>query len=195
MKKAITRPIEKLRSSSSFGSRNGRSAVRLCAAKIQKAIEIQEKLTQENLTITESQSELAKLYNSVGILQNKTRDREAASASHRKALGIHERLARENPSVTAYQSRLARGYMHLGHLQKKMGQNDAALVNFNKAMEIQGKLARDVASSPAEARLAVREQQQAGTVADAAGVPVWRTLFPQRTHCGRREMKVPSWRR
>ncbi len=38
MKNAIRRPIEKFRSSRSFGSRKGRDAVRLCATKIQKAI-------------------------------------------------------------------------------------------------------------------------------------------------------------
>ena len=82
-----------------------------------KALAIWERLTRENPSVTEFQSDLARSHNNIGDVQSATGHPDQALESYGKALAIQERLARENPSVTEFQSDLAASHNNIGLLQ------------------------------------------------------------------------------
>ena len=68
-----------------------------------------------------TQSDLATIYNNLGILQTETGQQQAALNSYDQARHLQEQLVATHPEDPIYQQQLARTYNNLGPLQQHQG--------------------------------------------------------------------------
>lgn len=107
----------------------------------QKALNIWQKLADNNPSVTQYQKDLALVRNSIGYLLKQTGQPQEALQSFQKALDIRQKLANDNPTVTQYQRDLANSHNNIGIQLRQMGRPAEALQSYQKGVAIQQMLA------------------------------------------------------
>ncbi len=106
---------------------------------LKRAVAIQERLAQENPSITEFQNNLAMSHNVIGILLV-SMDRPAeALESYERACVIQERLARDHPDSPDFASALGGTLSNIAGIELSQRQFDRARANLTRAIEWQRK--------------------------------------------------------
>ena len=108
-----------------------------------RSLAIQQKLADENPTVTDFRRDLANTQDNIGLLLSKIGKPAEALESHRRALAIRQKLVDDNPAVTEFRSHLAHSYNEIGSLLRNAGKIDEALESYREALAILQKLADD----------------------------------------------------
>jgi tetratricopeptide (TPR) repeat protein/tRNA A-37 threonylcarbamoyl transferase component Bud32 len=117
----------------------GKPALALQA--FQRALAIQEKLSDANPAIAGFQSDMALSLNNIGTVLVRTGKPEEALASWRKALAINQKLADARPKNAEFQSALAGTHNNIYELLSQTGKASEALRAARNALEVRQKLA------------------------------------------------------
>ena len=105
-------------------------------AETRKAIAIQQKLSDDNPSVTEFRSMLAFNQLNLGILLSQTDKPLEAETEYRKVIVIQQKLVEENPRVTEYRDGVASALNHLGDLLRRRGHLAAARDSFERAITV-----------------------------------------------------------
>jgi eukaryotic-like serine/threonine-protein kinase len=115
----------------------------LAVAEHRTALEIRQKLADDNPAVTEFRSDLAQSYNNLGWLLSNTGQPAAAEVEYRKALVLQQKLADDNPAVAELRHTLANSRNNFGLLLADTGRPAAAEAEYRKTLAIYQKLSDD----------------------------------------------------
>ncbi len=140
-------------------------------AEFRRALDIYQKLADDNPAVTKFRSDLAFSHNNLGLVLMDGRP-SAAAAEFRKGLALYQKLADDNPAVIAFRSDLAYSHNHLGWLLWNTGKLAEAEAVLRNALAIHQKLADD---NPGDTRFRLDPSQPhfvLGHVLSDMGKPV-----------------------
>ena len=115
------------------------------AASTHAHLEIREALLREHPDYWEQQSQLARLYNKLGILHFRFHHPDEALSYYQKSLAIREKLLAAEPASAELQEYLARTLDNLGNLYNSLGRPAEALGNLERSRDLHP---RFVAANP-----------------------------------------------
>jgi serine/threonine-protein kinase len=109
----------------------------------EKALAIRKELLATNPKAADYLSDLASVWNNLGVLHMKTGKTAEALRALRHALNVREPLAGALPDVPIARVHLAQTYTNLGILHAKLGQYPEALGRMQQALEVRARLAKE----------------------------------------------------
>jgi eukaryotic-like serine/threonine-protein kinase len=112
-------------------------------AEFRTAIAIQQKLVDDNPTVTEFRNRVAMSHNNLGLALEDAGKLAEAEAEYRDAIAIYQKVSDDNPAVTEFRRFLAVGQNNFGILLSKVGKLAEAEEVNRKALAIWQTLADD----------------------------------------------------
>ena len=103
---------------------------------------IEQKLVDENPTVTEFRRILGRTYNDLGLLQSQTGESAEALESLRRAVVVRQKLAEDNPAIPSFRNVMAASQTNAADLLRAMGRIAEARERYERAIAVREELVK-----------------------------------------------------
>ena len=109
---------------------------------LRRALAIEQKLADENPTVTEFRRILARANNDLGLLQSQTGESAEVLESLRRAVVVRQKLAEDNPAIPGFRNSMAASQTNVADLLRAMGWIAEARECYERAIVVREELVK-----------------------------------------------------